>query len=152
MPTEPEQQQAVILSAAEGKVLSVLGQTITCKVRSEDTQGAYSVIEQLAPPQSGPPLHIHYHEDEILYILEGTWEIQLRNQTFTATKGTIATLPRNIPHTFKNVGSSPSKVLVTIIPGGFERFFEEVNQLPPASPPDIERVKAIARKYELEFL
>jgi hypothetical protein len=64
----------------------------------------------------------------------------------------LAILPRNIPHGFRNVGLKPSKILIMIRPGGFERFFEDVSQLPADSPTDMERVNAIARKYELELL
>jgi hypothetical protein len=37
--------------------------------------------------------------------------------------------------------------LVTISPAGFEKFFEEV-----AGPPDLEKIKALAPKYNLEIV
>ncbi len=50
-----------------------------------------------------------------------------------------------------NAGPTPSRVLVIITPGGFERFFAELSQLPPG-PPDQAKITVIARKYELEFI
>ena len=45
----------------EGKRLNVLGETIICRVLSAETNGAYSVNEEVTPPQGGPPLHVHRH-------------------------------------------------------------------------------------------
>jgi quercetin dioxygenase-like cupin family protein len=145
-------QEPIVVPAGEGKLLSVLGEIITCKVTSGETHGAYAVVEEVTPPQGGPPLHIHQYEDEMLYILDGECEVQCGDQTFKATKGSLAILPRKIPHGFRNVGTTPSKILVTITPGGFERFFEEVSRLPTDRPPDMEKIMAVAQKYHLELL
>jgi hypothetical protein len=40
-------------------------------------------------------------------------------------------------------------VLGIVSPAGFEGFWEEVSQLP--LPPDIGKITAIAKKYELEI-
>ena len=104
------------------------------------------------PPQSGPPLHIHYSEDEIIYVLEGECEIECEGQSYKVLNGATAAFPKNSRHTFSNMGTIPCKVLVTIIPGGVERFFEEVSRLPTNQPPDIEQIKAIANKYNAEIL
>jgi mannose-6-phosphate isomerase-like protein (cupin superfamily) len=147
-----KQQKPIVVPMGEGKRLNVLGETIICRVSSGDTNGAYSVNEEVTPPQGGPPLHVHHREDEMFYVLEGECKVQCGDQTFTANKGFLAILPRNIPHGFQNVGTTPSKVLVTIMPGGFERFFEEVSQMPADGPSDMKKVIAIAQKYELELL
>jgi|KBSMisStaDraftv2_1062788.scaffolds.fasta_scaffold646742_1 hypothetical protein len=34
------------------------------QISSRDTSGAFAVIEDITPPLSGPPLHIHYQQDE----------------------------------------------------------------------------------------
>jgi quercetin dioxygenase-like cupin family protein len=150
METRP--QQPIVVPAGEGTRLSVLGEIITCKVTSGDTHGAYAVVEAVTPPQGGPPLHMHHDEDEMFYLLEGECEVQCGDQTFKATTGALAILPRKIPHGFRNIGTTPSKILVTITPGGFERFFEEVSRLPRDRPPDMDKIMAIARNYHLELL
>jgi len=33
------------------------------------------LLEQQVPPGGGPPLHVHRHETEIFYILEGEFEV-----------------------------------------------------------------------------
>ena len=40
----------------------------------------------------------------------------------------------------------------TMTPGGFERFFEEVDRLPKDKPLDRKQVQSIASKYALTFI
>lgn len=145
-------QSAIVVPAGEGDLWSVLGTLITCKVASQETDGAYSVVENIVAPQEGPPPHIHHNEDEIFYVVEGEFEIRCGEETFKATKGALAVLPREVPHSFRNVGVSEGKLLVTITPGGFEQFFAEVSDEIKTMPPDMEKLLRIARKYNVEFL
>lgn len=144
-------QSAIIAPPSAGADWSVLGTALTCKVSSEETGGAYSIVEQTVEPQSGPPPHVHQDEDEIFYIADGEFEILCGEQTYNAAKGFLAVLPRGIPHTFRNVGATAGTMLVTITPGGFEKFFAEVSREIKTMPPDIEKVRAIGRKFNLEF-
>jgi hypothetical protein len=48
-----------IVGPGEGRVLQVLGQTLTVKLDGEQTEGRYAVIEEVSPVGSGPPLHVH---------------------------------------------------------------------------------------------
>jgi quercetin dioxygenase-like cupin family protein len=93
-----------IIGFGKQRVLQVLGETITVKIGSEQTDGRYAVIEEVSPVGGGPPLHVHRHEDEVFYVLEGEVEFQLGDQRFRAKGGSAAFLPRDIPHTFRNVG------------------------------------------------
>lgn len=150
MPTDPPTVK--IVPPGQGQVLSVLGDFITCRATGADTGGAYSLVETNTPPRVGPPLHVHHREDEGFYVIAGEFEIQVGDRTLHATPGTFAFLPRDIPHRFQNVGSTTGKLLVTLSPPGFERFFEEVHDLSRQGPPQIEKVVALGRKYDLEFV
>lgn len=142
----------------EGKALWLAGELITRKVAAEDTNGALAVAEVISPPQSGPPPHVHSREDETFYVLEGDLEFMVGDRTVPVTAGSIVYGPRGILHTYKNVGTEPSRMLVTITPAGFEKFFEEVGEpaTDPSSPPpfgqeEIERLLATAPKYGMEI-
>jgi quercetin dioxygenase-like cupin family protein len=149
---QTEMERAIIVPAGEGLDWNVLGTAMTCRISSEETDGAYSIVENRVAPQAGPPPHVHHNEDEIFHVLAGEFEIRCGDQTFNATAGAIAVLPRNIPHAFRNVGEAEGRLLVTITPGGFEQFFAEVSREVRTMPPDVEKLTALARKYELEFL
>ena len=142
----------IVLQPDEGKLLDVLGEIITIKVAGEDTDGVYTVLQEVSPPQGGPPLHLHHREDEAFYVLEGEYEVQCGENKIRAVPGSFILAPREIPHTFRNIGSGPCKVLVIATPAGIEKFFEELSQLAKQGPPDIERVKEIAGRYEIELM
>ena len=138
-----------IIGFGEQRVLQVLGEAITVKIDSEQTEGKYAVIEEVSPVGGGPPLHVHRHEDEVFYVLEGEVEFQLGDQRFRAKAGSTAFLPRDIPHTFRNVGRIPSKVLVVIIPARFVGFFDEIHALTKLTP---EQAMELGKTYGLTFL
>jgi quercetin dioxygenase-like cupin family protein len=141
--------QPVVLGLGEGTHLDVLGDLITLLVSGKQTNGAFTVLSETSPPGGGTPLHTHHKEDEALYVLEGEYEIQYGNQKVRAGPGSFVCAPREIPHKLTNVSTGPSTVLGIVSPAGFEGFWEEVSQLAP--PPDIDKIMAIAQKYELEI-
>ena len=135
-----------------GETWNVLGELLTCRVRSADTGGAYAVVDEVTPPGMGPPLHVHQREQEVFCILRGTYEFTIGNEKRTASAGDVISAPRGVPHTFRNVGKVENLMVITLIPGGFERFFEEVNVAGADHPLALPEVVAIARQYGLEFL
>lgn len=135
-----------------GKTWNIFGLQIVGKVMSEQTRGQYSVVVSTTPPGGGPPLHLHQHEDELFYVVDGEFEFVCGEEKATVGKGAVVVLPRGIPHAFRNVGEEPGMLMNTITPGGFEQFFEEIDRLPKDRPLDREVVTAIAARYGLSFL
>jgi len=104
------------------------------------------------PPHQGAPEHIHHREDEAFYILEGEFEVECGGEVFKATPGTFALLPKGLPHRFQNLSDKPGKVLCVQSPSGIEEFFEHMSLLAEAGQPDLQKMKELADKYEIEFL
>src|SRR5262245_1552213 len=107
----------IIRGPGEGKVVGVLRNQSTFKVESQETGGAYAILEQKIPAGHGPPLHVHRHETEIFFVLEGEFEITLGGRKLAAPAGAMVVAPRDIPHTFRNVGSAEGRLHLTVIPG-----------------------------------
>ena len=61
----------IVLNNGEGNSFWVLGDLYTFKATGEQTNGAFTVIDQVIQPEGGPPPHIHHREDEAFYVLEG---------------------------------------------------------------------------------
>jgi quercetin dioxygenase-like cupin family protein len=118
-------------------------------VRSEQVNGAYAVLEQEIPAGKGPPFHVHRHETEIFYVVEGEFEFRVGDKVLVGGPGTNAVCPRDIPHTFRNVSANPAKLLVTIVPGHFGNYFIEVDQV---RNDDHDAIRALAAKYDVEIL
>jgi len=137
----------IITAVGGGRTWNVVGDNITCKVSGDQTQGAYAVVEEMSPPQGGPPLHLHRRTDEICYILEGEYQVVCGNRTFNAPQGTVFVVPKSVPHSLRNISAATSRVLVTLIPGGFEKFFAQANDIT-----DPAKVMEIAKHHDVEFL
>jgi mannose-6-phosphate isomerase-like protein (cupin superfamily) len=152
-----ESQRGIYVPPGQGESVWLAGMLLEVKLASEDARGAYSMMQQTSPPQGGPPPHIHHNVDEALYVVEGEVEFLVGDRTTRVTAGSLAYVPKGTLHTFKNVGTSPSRVLAIISPGGFEKFFLEAGERategssPPEGEPDVGRIVEIGQKYGLEI-
>jgi mannose-6-phosphate isomerase-like protein (cupin superfamily) len=150
----------LLLKPNQGTSLSVVGDIVTFKAVSEDTNGQYTLFELRVDPEIGPPQHRHHREDEAFYIQEGELEFQLGDRTVIATPGTFLYSPKGHLHSFKNLTNQRAKMLVWCMPAGIEKYFVEVGvpvddpEAPsrPATPEAIERVLGAAPKYGIEFI
>jgi quercetin dioxygenase-like cupin family protein len=147
--SQTETPVPIIHPPGDGRHVGVLRSKSTFKVESAQTNGAYAILEQTIPAGHGPPLHVHRHETEIFYILEGTFEIRVGKEKIPAPAGAIAVCPRDIPHTFRNVGSADGRLLLTVIPGRFSNYFIEVDSIDDG---DREAIRRLARSYNVEIL
>ena len=68
------------------------------KVKSQETRGAYSVLESVVQPSTGPEPHRHSREEEGFYILEGQYEFRVGTQVIKAGPGDFLFAPRVLPH------------------------------------------------------
>ena len=116
-----------------------------------ESHGSMSVTDSLSPPDSGPPLHIHHDADETFVILSGECEFILDGNRFTRGPGTTVFIPRGTEHTFRVVGSIPSRHLVILTPGGFEAFFTEMAAGQFRIPEDMPAIVESAKRHNLTF-
>jgi mannose-6-phosphate isomerase-like protein (cupin superfamily) len=143
----------IAVPAGAGRTIEVLpGETVTFKAVSTDTDGAYTLIEVIDEPQAGPPLHLHRREDESFYILEGTFAFQIGDRALTATAGWFMTAPKGVPHSYKNIGTTPAKMLSLFVPAGIENFFEDLSKLTAAGTLDIDSIVAVSAKQGIEVV
>ena len=112
-------------------------------------------------PHLGAPPHIHHQETEAFYVLEGTFEFVRDEGTVRAGAGDYVHIPRGVVHGFTNVGVAPARLLGIVTPGGLHEHLiaglGEPAQAatlppPPAGPPDMSRLVAIASAYHTELL
>lgn len=156
MPTEVT--EPLIVAPGSGKSFWVVTDFITIKTTGEETGGRFAVIETLIVPQAGPPPHIHHHETETFYVLEGELTFFFGDRTVIAGPGTFLHAPKDKLHTFKNQTDKPVRILVWICPAGLEKMFPEIghpatdSETPvPVTPEDILRLIEVAPKYGLEI-
>jgi quercetin dioxygenase-like cupin family protein len=105
-------------------------------LRSEESGGVVSLIDNTVPAGApGPPLHMHDF-DEAFYVVEGELTFQVEDQLVTKRAGELAFAPRNVAHTFANLSDAPARYVLVCTPASFERYFarmeaEEAGVEPP---------------------
>ena len=150
----------IALMQDEGEALWFLGTRATIKASADSTDGRVCIIEQLAPPGSGSPLHVHTNEDEWFYVIDGELTFLVGGERIVARSGGFVYGPRGIPHIFQVTSEGPSRFLLVAEPGGFEAMVRAAGVpatepgLPPSEspPPDMELLGAAAAAQGIEIL
>jgi mannose-6-phosphate isomerase-like protein (cupin superfamily) len=76
--------------------------------------------------EQGPPRHTHTREDESVYVLSGTLDVECGENRFEAGPGSFVFLPRDLPHTFRAIDGVVNGLLI-VTPGGLEEYFMELH-------------------------
>jgi quercetin dioxygenase-like cupin family protein len=139
----------------EGKTVSFSGNRVT--LIHGQPSGFYSVVEWVSQPGvPGTPLHIHSTTDEALYVVEGMFLFLAVERTFEEAEGAFVFAPKGLEHIYWNEGKTSSKMLITISPPGFERYFEELAEGLEAAGDDEQAAmsvrKALSEKYDIEVV
>ena len=116
--------QPILVPPDSGREIKFIG--ITHKLTPKQTGSGYYLFAFEFDPENGNGLHVHKYEDEVVYVLEGEIEIRLGDTKLQASAGGIAHLPKQIPHALYNPLKTTSKYLAMAIPGGMEKFFDEL--------------------------
>ena len=77
----------VFQSYKHGTMVLGPGDIYTFLATTEETDGAYFVLEGMVPPDAGPPPHIHHDQDESFYVVEGQLDIMVGGEVREAKAG-----------------------------------------------------------------
>jgi quercetin dioxygenase-like cupin family protein len=122
---------------------------VLVKASGAETGGRFSQVEVEDPRGTAPPMHVHHHEDESFYILDGEVTVFAGDQHIELTAGDYGFVPRGTSHAYL-VRSERARMLVTFSPAGFEEFFVEIGvpgddpQLDPVMPSPEEFARRLA--------
>ena len=138
-----------VVPAGGGKHLKESsGQVVSMKLFGRETGQSVTLFEQSVPAGSKNSwLHLHRGSVEIAWVLEGEFTFRIGDQTIIGGPGACAFMPRNVPHAWKNSGSTPGRVLFLYTPAGAGGFVETMMDRPPDS-----ELKARLEKYGWEVL
>jgi mannose-6-phosphate isomerase-like protein (cupin superfamily) len=149
-----DRKRSMVRVIAPGEGQSLMGGFAVHKLSGEETGGAFALVEHtLQPHVLAAPMHTHHDVDEVSYVLEGEVGARIGDEEVQAGPGTIILKPRGVPHTFWNAGDAPARLLELISPPGFERYFEELDQLLASmgGQPDPSRISELAARYGMEM-
>ncbi len=141
------QTKPYMLSNEEGQFLQSLGALISIKATSDQTEGAFNLFEVSCLAGYATPLHIHYAEDVVVYVLDGALTLYWGDEKKEAVAGSYLFQPRGTPHGFRVDGDVPARILYMTFPAGLDLFVVEQALLVP----NLESETAAAR-YKIEIL
>jgi quercetin dioxygenase-like cupin family protein len=113
------------------------------KASHASTSGAFTLIESRT--EGGAPPHIHEHEDEAMYVLEGRIVVHVGHEEYRVGGRGFVFMPRGVLHDW-DVEDDEATVLILAAPAGPERFLREFH-----AAPDWPARDEVARRYGLTF-
>ena len=143
--------KAIVLQPGEGRSIDLGGFVMTVKETSDDTGGAFSLLEADGPPDFGPPLHIHHNAAEAFYVLKGEYIIFLGADKIVCPPGSFIFIPAGVMHGFR-VGAKPSRKLNFYTPAAMVGYFDELSAATARGEVDPESLSEIAEKHGMEVV
>ena len=127
--------------------------TLKFLLSGEDTGGAQAVFEDIVEPGIGPGRHIHHHQDETFFFLEGRFDVEVGGVLYSMEPGDVAFIPRGTVHAFKNVGDEPGRLRYVFSPAlSIESMFRALYASLQAGELDESSMAAIALAHGQEFV
>jgi len=100
------------------------------------------------PPRWIAPLHLHRHDDEAWYVLEGTLCIRKGNEEVQASPGVAVLVPRGVPHTYRNAGPGRLRYLLVMTSNTY-RLIQAIHAMQERTPAAL---RAVFEKYDSELV
>jgi mannose-6-phosphate isomerase-like protein (cupin superfamily) len=150
-------QSPVLVARDDGEHFHFLDTLYTAKVTSEQSLGALTAMEFLAPRNFAPPVHRHRVEDELFYVLDGELWVSCGDVEAVHGAGAVVWLPRGVTHCFQ-VRSETARIFQVSTPGQFERFVAALGVptpdpvLPEPAEVDPARLVEVCGEFGIEVL
>jgi pimeloyl-ACP methyl ester carboxylesterase/quercetin dioxygenase-like cupin family protein len=106
----------------------------------------------IAPHTAGPPQHRHARHDEGFYVVSGTAQFTVGNDTYLAGAGTLVMVPVGAPHTFANASDEPAVLLNTFTPDLYVQYFRDLRAMltAPGEGPTPQAMEEVMARYGTE--
>jgi mannose-6-phosphate isomerase-like protein (cupin superfamily) len=138
------------LDADAGERLAFAGAIFLLKASADTTAGGFGIIEEANPLDT--PLHVHEHEDELFFVIEGEHVFRVGDEEFPAGPGAVVFAPRRVPHAHRRVVPRTGRFLTVVSPAGFENFFRELSEAESAGGAGPEAYARASEKYGITWL
>ena len=100
------------------------------------------------PPRLIAPLHLHNHDDEAWYVLEGRLCVQVGEEQIEVPAGSGVLVPRGVAHTYWNPGPDAVRYMLFMTPA-ILGLVEDIHSLEDRNP---ESLKAVFEQHDSMLL
>lgn len=146
-------QEPVFYAPGEGKPFSLMGINNLYKTTGKQSAGQFLVVEGSDPAGSGPPPRWHKVTTVIVYILSGSFSVQLDDKTYQAGPGSYIYIPPHTVYSFVNQSEAESKYLLIASPAWMEEYADDAAELMKNEdgwpPKDMSPYLKLMAKYDL---
>ena len=128
---------------------------ITLKVllKASQTNGSHAIFEDIVESGVGPGRHIHHHQDETFFFLEGIFDVEVGGKLYQMKPGDVAFIPKGTIHAFKNAGENQGRLRYIFSPAlTIEEMFREFYKALNAGELSEKIMSEIALKHGQEFV
>jgi mannose-6-phosphate isomerase-like protein (cupin superfamily) len=132
------------------KVIPIFTSSIEIVIPSHASNNTLCVFIETAPPGGGPPPHRHDREDEVFTVLEGEFEFYTDGVWSPFSVDETRLSLRGNYHAFRNVGSTPGRMMLMTNGGGIDEYFTHISDL--RLPQDLDRLAEISSHYGYYYL
>ena len=145
-PTQTKYASAETLIFPDAIILKIL-------LKGSQTNGTQAIFEDIVEPGVGPGRHIHYHQDETFFFLEGTFDVEVAGELYHMEPGDVAFIPKGTAHAFKNVGDDKGRLRYVFSPAHtIEEMFREIHETLKSGAFSEQKMSEIAVKHGQEFV
>ena len=132
------------------------GERLTFMRRSNTPEGERLEGENEVSPGAGPPMHVHYLQEEGFTVLQGRLGYQIHGQPARyAEAGESTVFPRGVPHRFWNAGEGMLRCRAYVTPPDNVEFFLasifDAQKRGDGKRPEMFDAAWLLRRYRSEF-
>ena len=125
------------------------------RMRNAQGQIVLTLDGTLPPGRNGPPLHVHFNENEEGIVKAGTLGAQIGTEKFVVPAGGTVVLPAGRPHRWWNAGDDLLEFSGHVVPVDLDRYLQAVFAVLNASngrPPIFYLAHVLWRHRETQLL
>jgi mannose-6-phosphate isomerase-like protein (cupin superfamily) len=124
---------------------------VTLKATGEETNDSFYLGEAVVEPGfPGPPPHFHERLHDMFYVLDGTLNMRLGDDTTELQAGSFVCVPPGVVHTFSNPSETPVRFLNFNTPAGWENYMRDLGAALAKGTPSQEEIGQIASRYDFQ--
>ncbi len=144
------ENEAKVILPDEGEWIAFGNSSVVLRLTSEDTNDRFGIYQiTLDGGAEGAKLHYHRFMDETFIVEEGIVSLQAGTKKVDAVPGTIVYIPRFTPHAFKNMQSTPARVMLLFNPAEKrEGFFKGLQQVLGSNPVNPQEFLKLYQKFD----
>ena len=142
-------QTGHVVRPGEGRTLELGVATMRVLAAGRDVTGERFSLSEFSGTTAGPWTvpHVHHQMEESFFVLDGGFTFTVGEDRHEAGPGSYLLVPRGTRHVFE-AHEGGGRFLLLNVPGGLEKMFFELADLPPSSITDPAVRAAIGARYD----